>query len=418
MFRIKTILFFLIIQIPVLFADNKPTQDSTATAEEMSYISDDPVIAMLDSMISMSYFVRQQPFYEISSDNPFNFDLEDIPYYSDSIVSAKLEVLNGTTPFDFVYNGQVQKYIDFYAYRRRGSVSNMLGLGRLYFPLFEEMLDRYNLPVELKYLAIVESALNPVAVSRAGAVGLWQFMPATGRIYGLNPGHSVDDRRDPYKSTEAACRHFIDLYNRFGDWNLVLAAYNAGSGNVSRAIRRAGGETDYWKVQPYLPRETQNYVPAFIAISYVMNNHKDYNLFPENPPFDYYELDTLTVRGFLTLDYLSEKLAIERENLGFLNPALKNGNIYASPTEPWYLILPRSFVGTFLANAELFYKEMEELSKSQQTAQTSSGKIHVVRRGESLGVIAKRYRVSVSALKSKNNLKSNMIHPGQRLIIP
>ena len=421
MFRIKVILFFFLLQFPVLYADNKPTHDTTATSEEQTFINDDPVIAMLDSMISMSYLMRQQPFYEYSSDNPFNFTLEDIPYYCDSLVSIQLEVLNNSTPFNFVYNEQVQKYIDFYAYRRRGSVSNMLGLGRLYFPLFEEMLDRYNLPVELKYLAIVESALNPVAVSRAGAVGLWQFMPATGRIYGLNPGQAVDDRRDPFKSTEAACRHFIDLYNRFGDWNLVLAAYNAGSGSVSRAIRRAGGETDYWKVQPFLPRETQNYVPAFIAISYVMNHHKDYNLFPVNPPFDYYELDTVTVRGFLTLDYLSEKLNIDRESLGFLNPALKNGSIYASATEPWYLILPRPSVGAFLANTALFYAEMEELSKSQvaqTTAVSSSGRVHVVKRGESLGVIANRYRVSVSALKAKNNLKSNMIHPGQRLIIP
>lgn len=420
MVRFSVIAFILLIHSVVLYADNKPTHDTTATTGEVKFLADDPIIAMLDSMINMSYLTRQQPFYEYSNDNHFNFCIEDIPYYCDTTISYQLEDLNSTTPFELIYNEQVQKYIDFYAYRRRASVSRMLGLGRLYFPLFEQMLDKYNLPVELKYLAIVESALNPVALSRAGAVGLWQFMPATGRMYGLNPGQNVDDRRDPFKATDAACRHFIDLYNRFGDWNMVLAAYNAGSGSVSRAIRRSGGETDYWKVQPYLPRETQNYVPAFIAVTYVMNYHKDFNLFPELPPFDFFELDTVTVRGFLTLDYLSEKMELDRESLGFLNPALKNGNIYASEAEPWYLTLPRSHVGLFLANASVFYEEMKEKTSSpaSNTSIASAGRVHVVKKGESLGVIASRYRVSVSALKSKNNLKSNMIHPGQRLVIP
>lgn len=424
MLRIITITLFLMLQLPLLFADNKPTHDTIASAAvvEIQFLDDDPIMVMLDSLINQSYLNRHQPFYEFSADNPHGFNLEDIPYYSDSVVASKLMALNGTTPFEFVYNTQVQKFIDFYAYRRRASVSRMLGLGRLYFPLFEEMLDKYNLPLELKYLAIVESALNPVAISRAGAVGLWQFMPSTGRMYGLDPGQGVDDRRDPFKATDAACRHFIDLYNRFGDWNLVLAAYNAGSGGVARAIKRAGGVTDYWKVQPFLPKETQNYVPAFIAVCYVMNHHKDYNLFPITPPFDYYELDTVAVNGFLTLDYLAGKLNIDRETLGFLNPALKSGNIHASGTDKWYLTLPRSYMGFFLANEPCFYDELKEQEVkapvSPAKSYTSSGKTHVVKKGESLGVIASKHKCSVSALKSKNNLKSNTIHPGQKLRIP
>jgi membrane-bound lytic murein transglycosylase D len=419
--RFTVVILLLFLQMPLLFADNKPYNDSTSTTAEIRFMPDDPILVMLDSMLNQSFLSRHLPIYAFSTDNPYGFEMEDIPYYEDSIVMMRLEELNSTTPFDLIYNAQVQKFIDFYAYRRRASVQRMLGLGRLYFPLFEQMLDKYNLPVELKYLAIVESALNPVAVSRAGAVGLWQFMPATGRIYGLNPGASVDDRRDPFKATDAACRHFIDLYNRFGDWNLVLAAYNAGSGGVARAMKKAGGVNDYWKVQPYLPRETQNYVPAFIAVCYVMANHKEYNLFPVSPPFDYYELDTVTVTGYLTLDYLAEKMNFDRERLGFLNPALKNGAIYASPENPWVLTLPQSLMGFFIANAPTFYEEMgnkESKPVPSNASVASSGKIHIVKKGESLGVIASKHRVSVSALKAKNNLKSNMIHPGQKLRIP
>ena len=423
----KAIIFFsFIICNQLLIAETEPGIDTLMVdkASERMLFADDPILIQLDSLINVKYFNRNQPIYQYSIDNPFGFDVEDLPYYADSVVAAKLGMLDITTPFELVYNDQVQRFIDFWAYRRRPLVSNMLGMGRLYFPLFEEMLDKYDLPIELKYLAIVESALNPVAVSRAGAVGLWQFMPATGRIYGLSPGRNMDERSDPYLSTDAACRHFIDLYNRFGCWNLVLAAYNCGSGCVGRAIRRAGGETDFWRLQPFLPRETQNYVPAFIAITYVMKHHKDYNLFPVDPPFDFYELDTVHVRRIITLDYLAEQLDIGLEQLRLLNPAFKNGIVYAAPDNPRPLSIPRSLVGFFLANLDVFYEEMSEIAENNPAvaaaarSSSHSGTVHVVRRGESLSVIARRYGSTVSALKHENNLRSNMIHPGQRLYIP
>ncbi|HRZ41760.1 MAG TPA: transglycosylase SLT domain-containing protein [Bacteroidales bacterium] len=418
------ILLLLLIQHALLQADNKPYPDtsSTAVSDELRFRNDDPIMLMLDSMINLSYLAKHMPLYAASCGNPKGFCSDDIPYYTDSVISVQMEALNLSTPFDLIYNAQVQKFIDFYAYRRRASVARMLGLGRLYFPLFEETLDKYNLPVELKYLAIVESALNPVAVSRAGAVGLWQFMPSTGRLYGLTPGQGVDDRRDPFLATDAACRHFVDLYARFGDWNLVLAAYNAGPGGVARAVKKAGGVNDYWKVQPYLPRETQSYVPAFIAVCYVMAHHQDFNIMPVSPPFDYYVLDTVAVRGYLTLDFLAEKMSMDRESLGFLNPALKSGIIYATPEDPWYITLPRQYVGTFIANADLYYEAMKESSKARPDESAAvakaKSKVHTVRKGESLGVIASKHHCSVTALKKKNKLKSNTIHPGQKLYIP
>jgi len=193
----------------------------------------------------------------------------------------------------------------------------VMGLAEVYFPLFEEQLDKHNMPLELKYLAVVESALNPTANSRAGAKGLWQFMYSTGKMYGLKSNSLVDDRFDPYKATDAACRHLNDLYYIYNDWSLALAAYNSGPGNVNKAIRRAGGVRSYWAVWPFLPRETRGYVPAFIAVMYLMNHPAEHNIYPTTPDIFYEEIDTVVVNDVLSFDQISEMLNIPMDELKF-----------------------------------------------------------------------------------------------------
>ncbi|MGL5892797.1 MAG: lytic transglycosylase domain-containing protein, partial [Bacteroidia bacterium] len=225
---------------------------------------DDRVAAMLDSLARNAYLNRL-PKQPQRHNNKFNYAPDSVPRPDAVVMEARLGKLNTQSPFDLVYNNDVQAYINLYALRKRGSVEKMLALSQLYYPMFEQQLDRYNLPLELKHLAVIESALNPSATSKAGARGLWQFMYTTGKMYGLEVTSYVDERCDPYKSTVAACEYLKALYGMFGDWQMVLAAYNSGPGTVNRAIRRAGGgKKTYWEIRPFLPVETQGYVPAFI----------------------------------------------------------------------------------------------------------------------------------------------------------
>jgi membrane-bound lytic murein transglycosylase D len=295
-------------------------------------------------------------------------------------------------------------------------------LAEVYFPLFEEYLDKYNMPLELKYLAVVESALNPTANSRAGAKGLWQFMYGTGRMYGLKVNSLVDDRFDPEKATDAACRHLKDLYDVYGNWSLAMAAYNSGAGNVNKAIRRAGGKKSYWAVWPFLPRETRGYVPAFIAVTYIMNYAAEYNLYPIHPGIFHQQIDTVMVKDVLSFDQLSEFLGISNEELKFLNPTYKVGIIPSTEEKTYSLRLPYTYIGDFIDHEkEIYaYKTKKGIEREKLLSEIKKAKernIHVVRSGENLGLIAQRYRCSVSNLKSWNNLRSNTIYPGQKLVV-
>jgi len=224
---------------------------------------------------------------------PKNYDSTFVPTFEDSIYRKRIAFLDASTPLELDYNPVVRRYIDLYTVRKREQVSRMLGLAQYYFPMFEEVLDKYDMPLELKYLAVVESALNPNAKSRVGATGLWQFMYTTGKIMGLNANSYVDERSDPYRSTIAACEYMTRLYKTFGDWNLVLAAYNSGPGTVNKAIRRSGGKRSYWELRAYLPRETAGYVPAFIAATYTMKYAKEHNLYPKNVAPHFASVDTV-----------------------------------------------------------------------------------------------------------------------------
>jgi len=397
-------------------------QDTSVIDSTSSFIliDDDPVAAILDSLSLLTIFEnngvgKNQSLYDYAS--------SDIPYFPDSIVRERILAMNDQTPFEYIYNNQVKQFIDLYAYKKRALTSRILGLAELYFPLFEEQLDLRNMPLELKYLAVIESALNPTANSRAGAKGLWQFMYGTGKVYGLKVTSLVDDRFDPYKSTIAACEHLQDLYDIYGNWSLALAAYNSGAGNVNKAIRRSGGHKNFWVIYPYLPRETRSYVPAFIAASYVMMYADAYKIGAVQPSILHYEIDTVTVRDILTLEQISETLSIPEDEIAFLNPAYKQGIIPASADNPYFLRLRKKDVGNFITNEANIYayktKQANERDSLEKIVEESfkSTQYYIVKSGDNLGAIAKRYGMSVSQLKSLNNLRSNTIHPRQRLIV-
>ncbi len=347
-----------------------------------------------------------------------------IPQFSDSIYIDRLQRM--PTIMEMPYNAIVREYIDRYAVKLRNQVSVMLAANNFYMPLFEEALDAYDLPLELKYLPIIESALKPTARSRAGALGLWQFMLKTGRLYGLESNSLVDDRLDPIKATWAAARYLREMYDIYQDWHLVIAAYNCGPGNVNKAIRRAGGATDYWSIYNYLPRETRGYVPAFIAANYIMTYYCHHNICPMNteiiPP-----TDTLQISRELHLQQVADLCDITIDELKSLNPQYKR-NIIPGNTKPYTLRLPQTKIATFIDNQDTIYNHRAaELFKNRKTVAASNkitptvGKgtlsYHTIRSGETLSTIAQRYGVKVSQLKDWNGLSSNRIRAGKKLKI-
>lgn len=345
------------------------------------------------------------------------------PLFSDSVYIDRLSRM--PVIMEMPYNDIVRKFIDTYTNRLRGQVAFMLSACNFYMPIFEEALDAYNLPLELKYLPIIESALNPSAVSRAGATGLWQFMLATGKLYGLESNSLVDERRDPIKATWAAARYLKDMYDIYKDWNLVIAAYNCGPGNINKAIRRAGGKTDYWEIYNYLPRETRGYVPAFIAANYVMTYYCKHNICPmeTNIPKS---TDTIQVNQKLHFEQIADICHIPVEEIKSLNPQYKR-NIVPGDSKPCILRLPTETISTFIDNQDTIYAHRsKELFKNRRTvasvdAKTSSGSGKVVyykiRNGDTLSNIASKYGVSVRQLRQWNGLRNNKIRAGKRLKI-
>ena len=342
------------------------------------------------------------------------------PLFRDSVYMSRMPVI-----MEMPYNDIVRKFIDTYTNRLRGQVAFMLSACNFYMPIFEEALDAYNLPLELKYLPIIESALNPSAVSRAGATGLWQFMLATGKLYGLESNSLVDERRDPIKATWAAARYLKDMYDIYKDWNLVIAAYNCGPGNINKAIRRAGGKTDYWEIYNYLPRETRGYVPAFIAANYVMTYYCKHNICPmeTNIPKS---TDTIQVNQKLHFEQIADICHIPVEEIKSLNPQYKR-NIVPGDSKPCILRLPTETISTFIDNQDTIYAHRsKELFKNRRTvasvdAKTSSGNGKVIyykiRNGDTLSNIASKYGVSVRQLRQWNGLRNNKIRAGKRLKI-
>ena len=319
------------------------------------FVEDDQVVVMLDSLANLKIFEDTQFPNANQYQNWSTYSDNDVPTFPDSVYMERIALMNDQSPFEYVYNQEVKKFIELYGVRKRKLTARILGLAQIYFPLFEEQLDKYNMPLELKYLAVIESALNPIANSPAGAKGLWQFMYGTGKGYGLKVSTYVDDRFDPYKSTIAACEHLTDLHDIYGSWSLALAAYNSGAGNVNKAIRRSGGIKNFWAIKKYLPKETASYVPAFIAASYVLTYANEHKIHPVDPGILYYEVDTVTVHSPLSFDQISEMLNIPMDEIVFLNPSFKHKVIPASPENPFKLRLRKKYIGNFINNETALY---------------------------------------------------------------
>ncbi|MFI5148539.1 MAG: transglycosylase SLT domain-containing protein [Bacteroidia bacterium] len=379
------------------------------------HFKDDPVVAMLDSLTRLNFFNKPARTAKFK----YNLPPDSIPRFDDLIYEARMAKLDAASPFDLVYNEPVRAFIDLYVVRKRLLVSRMVGLSQLYYPMMEEVLDKYGLPLELKHLAVIESALNPNAKSRSGAMGLWQFMFNTGKLYGLNNTSYVDDRCDPYKATVAAAEYLKFLYGLFGDWQMVLAAYNSGPGTVMKAMRRSGNKKSYWEIRPFLPRETQSYVPAFIAANYVMNYYGEHNIYPSEPRKSFFETDTVNIKQQVSFEQISHALNISMDELVFLNPMYKRAIVpYPNGNKPYELILPASKVGTFVTNETAIYsclKKDSALAKSGMAAEEVR-KLWTVQKGEHLNLIARSCKCTVDDLRTWNGLTSSYVKPGQKLI--
>jgi membrane-bound lytic murein transglycosylase D len=405
-------------------AVGEPTGDLYSMEGELELRTGDN----LDSLLNL-WYVNRSLETAVDDYNPGADTL--FPDFPDSVYLARLAEIPSVV--DLTYNRIVKNYINVYTRKRREQVRVMLGLSEYYFPIFEEIFDYYGVPYELKYLSIIESALNPRAVSRAGAVGTWQFMYSTGKHYGLTINSLVDERRDPVAATHAAARFLVDLYGIYHDWTLALAAYNCGPGNVNKAIRRSGGKRNFWEIYYYLPRETRGYVPAFIAATYTMNFFSDHLITPAPLPLPLHT-DTIQVHEPVHLKQIAGVLGIPLEQLRDLNPQYRADVIPATPARGYAVKIPVEQSAAFIDLQDSIFAYMDsvffdqgKLVASPQRYTTSysvdlpSGQYdklyYTVRAGDNVGYIADWYDVRASDLRYWNNISRDMIRSGQKLVI-
>lgn len=409
----------------IIVTDNDGKEEAIDVPEAMNF--------EVDSLLNLYYSKTY-----LQPDNDCNLKDENVTYPKDVYIERLKRLPN---VMEMPYNDIVQKFIDRYTGRLRHSVSYMLGASNFYTPIFEEALEAYGLPLELKYLPVIESALNPQATSRVGAAGLWQFMVATGKQYGLEVNSLVDERRDPVKSSYAAAQYLRDLYKIFGDWSLVIAAYNCGPENINKAIHRANGEADYWKIYPYLPRETRGYVPAFIAANYVMNYYCEHNICPMRTQLPA-KTDTIIVSRDVHLKQIAEVCGVDIDELRSLNPQYRRDIVNGS-NKPSVIRMPATMTNTFIANEDSIYNyqaetlftrrslvEVDNSSKVSSSSKSSSSKKSssrkkrtrrtrsksvTIRKGDTLSEIAERNNTTVSKLRKLNNIKGNNIRAGKKI---
>ena len=391
----------------------------TETVKEF-YTDED--LKIIDSLLVEAKF--KSPLFD---SNKYVINDADIIGNVESIVSsnllkARLSEINTTTPFNLEFNPALEKIVNNYIKYRKKYYPALMARAQYYFPMFEQYLDEYNIPIEMKYLAIVESTLDPRAKSRVGATGLWQFMYGTGKQFKLAVNSYVDERQSPLKSTIAACKYLSQLYGVFGDWDLALAAYNSGPGNVLKAIKRSGGYKNYWNIRSYLPMETAGYVPAFYATMYIFTYADELGIYPTSPDIFNFQTDTIQVKRTITFDHISEKIGVDNEVLSFLNPQYKMDVIPFVKSKSFSVRLPRNKTIDFLDKEQEIYALAEyDDSKREKPLpkyfEMDKRTTYRVRSGDYLGKIAKKFGVRVSKLKQWNNMRSTKLKIGQRLYI-
>lgn len=407
----------------------KDTINKNPKREGLRKLNDNPNIKKYDEKW-LKELSNSDLFFQMSEDvaaTPTDVDYSELPT---EVLKERLRKLNEKTPFNVEYNPILEQVIKSFLKNRRSSLERLMSLSDYYFPMFEQEMSNQKIPLEMKYLAIIESALNPKARSRAGATGLWQFMYATGKSYGLEVNNYVDERSDPVRSTKAAARYLNELYKIFGDWDLTLAAYNSGPGNVTKAIRRSNGKTNYWNLRPYLPRETAGYVPAFLATLYIFEYAKEHGFKPQKRANHLFQTDTIRVKQAIPFKDIAEITGMDVQDIQFFNPSYQLDVVPYVEGRNYAVRLPISEIGKFVSNEQAIYNYLNEqkaqreqilpeVAKGEQYAGGKSTKktIYTVKKGDNLGKIASRHGVSINNLKRWNRMKSNKVRVGQRLSI-
>ena len=407
----------------------KDTINKNPKREGLRKLNDNPNIKKYDEKW-LKELSNSDLFFQMSEDvaaTPTDVDYSELPT---EVLKERLRKLNEKTPFNVEYNPVLEQVIKSFLKNRRSSLERLMSLSDYYFPMFEQEMSNQKIPLEMKYLAIIESALNPNARSRAGATGLWQFMYATGKSYGLEVNNYVDERSDPVRSTKAAAKYLNELYKIFGDWDLTLAAYNSGPGNVTKAIRRSNGKTNYWNLRPYLPRETAGYVPAFLATLYIFEYAKEHGFKPQKRANHLFQTDTIRVKQAIPFKDIAEITGMDVQDIQFFNPSYQLDVVPYVEGRNYAVRLPISEIGKFVANEQAIYNYLNEqkaqreqilpeVAKGEQYAGGKSTKktIYTVKKGDNLGKIASRHGVSINNLKRWNRMKSNKVRVGQRLSI-
>jgi len=448
-------LLFILPVLSITAQDNFESEVPVKPVLKLSYLDSLKTTFIVDEMTScvdsmwlnevtnlQTYDEMYADIKNIDPDIPVDFELPT------DLFKERLRLLDEKSPFNIEYNPQIENLVKNFLKNRKHSFERLMGMSQYYFPMFEEALAKYNVPLEIKYLAIVESALNSKAVSRVGATGLWQFMYQTGKQYGLKIDSYLDERSDALKASDAAARYMSGMYRIFGDWELVLASYNSGAGNVSKAIRRSGGHQNFWNIKKFLPRETQGYVPAFLATMYIFEYHKEHGIVPNKAIVNHLATDTIAIKKKMSFKQLSDLLDIPTSQIEFLNPSYKMKVVPYVTNHTNFIRLPKDKVAVFTSNEDKMYayvdyeegkrekqfvpkprvkiikdstgveqKVEEAIADNASSKPITKIKYHTVRRGDVLGDIAEKYDVSITELKKWNKLKSNNIQLGKKLKI-